>query len=97
MSTMNCGDASLIFIIGIRLCPPDSILASGPCFARSAIASSRVPGTEYSKLRGIILLLPFMQSFIEAFIETFLVIVGSLVEGLKPEELIETGREKTRE
>jgi len=38
-----------------------------------------------------------MQSFIEAFIETFLVIVGSLVEGLKPEELIETGREKTRE
>src|SRR5262249_2878308 len=54
MSTMYRGDTSLNFIIGMRLWPPESSLASEPCFWRSERASSRVSGEKYSKLRGII-------------------------------------------
>src|SRR5215218_874729 len=53
MSTMYSGETSLSFIIGIRLCPPESSLASGPSFCSSATASSSVRGEKYSKLRGI--------------------------------------------
>src|SRR5215218_6503790 len=53
MSTMYSGETSLSFIIGIRLCPPESSLASGPSFSSSATASSSVRGEKYSKLRGI--------------------------------------------
>src|SRR5215471_2775395 len=53
MSMMYGGAASLNFIIGIRLCPPDRILASWPNLASSDTASSSVRGAKYSKLRGI--------------------------------------------
>src|SRR5688500_182543 len=50
---MYSGETSLSFIIGMRLWPPDSNLASGPSFWSRATASSRVRGEKYSKLRGI--------------------------------------------
>src|SRR5215475_3028317 len=53
MSMMYGGVASLSFIIGIRLCPPDRILASWPNLPSSDTASSSVLGAKYSKLRGI--------------------------------------------
>src|SRR5215475_3775727 len=53
MSMMYGGVASLNFIIGIRLCPPDRILASWPNLPSSDTASSSVLGAKYSKLRGI--------------------------------------------
>ena len=46
MSTTTAGRTSRRFIIGIRLCPPASTLASGPCCARSSMASSRVFGAK---------------------------------------------------
>src|SRR5215813_1431608 len=54
MSTIYSGETSLNFIMGIRLWPPESNLASGPSFCSRAIASSRVRGEKYSKFRGII-------------------------------------------
>src|SRR5215469_4083170 len=45
MSTRVSGWASRSFIIGIRLCPPARIRASGPNLASRAIACSPVPVT----------------------------------------------------
>src|SRR5215475_3128129 len=53
ISMMYGGVASLNFIIGIRLCPPDRILASWPNLPSNDTASSSVRGAKYSKLRGI--------------------------------------------
>ena len=54
MSTTCSGSASCSFISGIRLCPPASTTASGPCSPSREIASSSVSGAEYSNRGGII-------------------------------------------
>jgi len=43
------GDANLNYIMGIRLWPPESILASSPYFWSNEIASAIVPGDSYWK------------------------------------------------
>src|SRR5881409_3434346 len=53
MSTTCDGLERRSFISGMRLCPPERILASSPSLASSAVASSREAGAWYSNAAGI--------------------------------------------
>ena len=53
MSTTYSGMANCSFISGIRLWPPASTTASGPCSSSREIASSSVSGAQYSNRDGI--------------------------------------------
>src|SRR5215471_20840940 len=52
MSTRVSGCASRSFIMGIRLCPPARIRASGPNLASRAIACSTLVALSYSTYAG---------------------------------------------
>src|SRR5579863_2454880 len=52
MSTSSTGEANRSFIIGTRLCPPASTLASSPPSLSRAIASSRECGASYRNRDG---------------------------------------------
>ena len=58
MSTSVSGWASRSFIIGIRLCPPARIRASGPNLASSASACSTLAAFSYSTCAGTCIGLP---------------------------------------
>ena len=59
MSIRCRGEASRSFISGMRLCPPERILASSPSRASSAVASPIELGAWYSNAPGIIVVTPF--------------------------------------